>query len=65
MADRKAFVIPPFRPNVNMDSRKAESIWGALRSAIDEIYKRNASSLSFEELYRCAGGPRGAARGAR
>ena len=32
----------------------ATQTWEALASAIDEIYNRNASQLSFEELYRNA-----------
>jgi hypothetical protein len=35
-----------------MDRIKAEGIWGELNGAIDEIYKKNASNLSFEHLYR-------------
>ena len=37
-----------------MDAKAANKIWMALRSAIDEIHNKNASSLSFEELYRNA-----------
>ena len=37
-----------------MDQTGAEQIWGALGNAIDEIHQRNASALSFEELYRSA-----------
>lgn len=32
----------------------ASQTWEALANAIDEIYNRNASQLSFEELYRNA-----------
>lgn len=35
-----------------MDKSKAELIWGELNGAIDEIFKKNASNLSFEHLYR-------------
>jgi cullin 3 len=35
-----------------MDRSDANSTWDVLASAIDEIYNRNASQLSFEELYR-------------
>jgi cullin 3 len=44
----------PFRAHVPMDRTVAQQTWGALANAIDEIYNRNASQLSFEELYRNA-----------
>jgi len=37
-----------------MDRAAAQQIWEILANAIDEIYNRNASQLSFEELYRNA-----------
>ncbi len=37
-----------------MDRTVAIQTWKALANAIDEIYNRNASQLSFEELYRNA-----------
>jgi len=37
-----------------MDQSSASTTWNALARAIDEIYNRNASQLSFEELYRNA-----------
>lgn len=37
-----------------MDRAAAQAIWDILANAIDEIYNRNASQLSFEELYRNA-----------
>lgn len=37
-----------------MDRTVASQTWDALAKAIDEIYNRNASQLSFEELYRNA-----------
>lgn len=37
-----------------MDRTTALQTWDALANAIDEIYNRNASRLSFEELYRNA-----------
>ena len=37
-----------------MDATGADQIWTSLGDAIDEIHHRNASSLSFEELYRNA-----------
>ncbi|KAG7360505.1 cullin protein 3 [Nitzschia inconspicua] len=55
MADtRRRFNIKPFRAHVPMDKTVAQQTWGALANAIDEIYNRNASQLSFEELYRNA-----------
>jgi cullin 3 len=37
-----------------MDRQDAAKTWDILAVAIDEIYNRNASQLSFEELYRYA-----------
>jgi len=37
-----------------MDKTVAAQTWNVLARAIDEIYDRNASQLSFEELYRNA-----------
>lgn len=37
-----------------MDKRAAQQIWNSLSGAIDEIHNKNASALSFEELYRNA-----------
>lgn len=55
MADsRKKFQIKPFRAHVPMDQALATQNWETLARAIDEIYNRNASLLSFEELYRNA-----------
>lgn len=39
---------------MTMDEKFVESIWGLLKSAIQEIQKKNNSGLSFEELYRNA-----------
>ncbi|KAK9510303.1 hypothetical protein O3M35_005117 [Rhynocoris fuscipes] len=39
---------------MSMDEKYVESIWGLLKSAIQEIQKKNNSGLSFEELYRNA-----------
>lgn len=39
---------------MTMDSKYVESIWSLLKSAIQEIQKKNNSGLSFEELYRNA-----------
>ena len=35
-----------------MDRQDANRTWETLSAALDEIYNRNASQLSFEELYR-------------
>ncbi|KAF0696286.1 Aste57867_12984 [Aphanomyces stellatus] len=51
-ANRKKFVVKPFRNNMGMDVNKAKETWQSLRSAIKEIHGHNASLLSFEELYR-------------
>eukprot|EP00903_Cladosiphon_okamuranus_P018135 g16689.t1 len=48
------FVIKPPRPRNHMDERAAQVIWDLLSTAIGEIHNKNASSLSFEELYRNA-----------
>eukprot|EP01120_Amphizonella_sp_Union-15-10_P001540 TRINITY_DN1169_c0_g2_i2.p1 TRINITY_DN1169_c0_g2~~TRINITY_DN1169_c0_g2_i2.p1 ORF type:complete len:744 (-),score=149.38 TRINITY_DN1169_c0_g2_i2:127-2286(-) len=37
-----------------MDPNYPETTWNLLRGAISEIHKKNASGLSFEELYRNA-----------
>jgi cullin 3 len=37
-----------------MDRKDAQETYEVLANAIDQIYKRNASQLSFEELYRNA-----------
>ena len=49
----KRLVIKPF-PVSQMDDQQAERTWNSLESAIGEIHNKNASSLSFEELYRFA-----------
>lgn len=47
--------IKPFRTHqVQMDPNYAENTWNLLKNAIHEIHKKNASGLSFEELYRNA-----------
>ena len=43
--------IKPYRP-VQMDPHYADNTWKLLKHAIHEIHKKNASGLSFEELYR-------------
>ena len=44
----------PYRQHQAMDRSDANRTWSILAGAIDEIYNRNASQLSFEELYRYA-----------
>nr|CAG4638271.1 EOG090X01NX [Cyclestheria hislopi] len=39
---------------MTMDERCVENLWLSLKNAIQEIQKKNNSSLSFEELYRNA-----------
>jgi cullin 3 len=39
---------------MNMTADEARSTWAKLESAIEKIHHQNASSLSFEELYRTA-----------
>jgi cullin 3 len=46
--------IKPFRHQVTMDPNFAENTWLLLKNAIHEIHRKNASNLSFEELYRNA-----------
>lgn len=47
-------ILQPFRTHHPMDTTDAHSTLDVLSTAIDEIYNRNASQLSFEELYRNA-----------
>lgn len=49
---KKPLKIEPFRHRVEVDPRYAEKTWKVIEDAINEIYNRNASGLSFEELYR-------------
>jgi len=51
---RRSGMIRPFRSPQRMDETQAEKILADLKSAIHEIHAQNASSLSFEELYRNA-----------
>ena len=50
----KKFVIKNFKSAVTMDNIQAKKVWESLQVAIYEIYNKNASTLSFEELYRNA-----------
>lgn len=42
------------QPQTSMDEKYVQTIWTLLKSAIQEIQKKNNSGLSFEELYRNA-----------
>jgi hypothetical protein len=48
----KVRVQKPYQHQVQVDPQYAEKTWKLLRSSIDHIHKKNASCLSFEELYR-------------
>jgi len=55
MANKKPKItIKPFKHQMQVDPNYAENTWRLLKGAIHEIHKRNASGLSFEELYRNA-----------
>ncbi|XP_059640189.1 cullin-3A-like [Cornus florida] len=51
---KRNFQIEAYRHRVVLDPKYAEKTWKVLEHAIREIYNRNASGLSFEELYRNA-----------
>lgn len=53
-ARQKKFSIKPFRTHTPMDESHARGIFAKLSRAMEEIHNRNASQLSFEELYRNA-----------
>merc|ERR1719199_1514547 len=44
--------IRQFRSGDPMDERESNRTWESLKQAIHQIHQHNASSLSFEELYR-------------
>lgn len=46
--------IEPFRHPVSSDPKYADNTWKVLQAAMQEIHNKNASGLSFEELYRNA-----------
>jgi len=48
------FVIKPYQSHATMTKEGAHETWQQLDSAITQIHDQNASSLSFEELYRKA-----------
>ena len=47
------FVIKPYQQHQQMNKDGAMDTWASLDAAITQIHQQNASSLSFEELYRC------------
>ena len=51
---KRSFSIQSFRQQQGIDHAAAQRLWTSLRTAIGQIYNQNASSLSFEELYRNA-----------
>ncbi|KAI7748694.1 hypothetical protein M8C21_000343 [Ambrosia artemisiifolia] len=51
---KRSFNIEAFKHKVVVDPNYADKTWRLLEHAIDEIYNKNASGLSFEELYRNA-----------
>ncbi|KAF5838342.1 Cullin [Dunaliella salina] len=54
MMKRGGIRIEPFRHPVSMDPNYPDKTWQKLETAIREIHNKNASGLSFEELYRNA-----------
>ena len=48
------FTIAPFRHRTAAADSFAEETWASIRSALLAIYRRDTSSLSYEELYRYA-----------
>jgi Cullin family len=50
----QTLVMPTMSRHMNMTEQQAKSTWGKLEAAIEKIHEQNASSLSFEELYRYA-----------
>jgi hypothetical protein len=45
-------LVSKIRPPPNKPQFVGEDSWNILENAFKQIYQRNASSLSFEELYR-------------
>lgn len=58
MAANRKMVIKPVRHQVPLDSQYADSTWVSLKSAIEAIFAKNASTLSYATLYRCVPRPR-------
>lgn len=50
----QALVLPPMSRQMNMTEEQARETWSKLEAAIAKIHEQNASTLSFEELYRYA-----------
>lgn len=48
------FKIEPLKMKIVEDPNYAENTWAVLDSALDEIWRKNSSRLSYEELYRSA-----------
>eukprot|EP00698_Gefionella_okellyi_P002956 TRINITY_DN12798_c0_g1_i1.p1 TRINITY_DN12798_c0_g1~~TRINITY_DN12798_c0_g1_i1.p1 ORF type:complete len:751 (-),score=174.57 TRINITY_DN12798_c0_g1_i1:20-2224(-) len=46
--------IKAFKPAAQIDANYADTLWQVLATAFQQIYHKNASNLSFEELYRNA-----------
>lgn len=46
--------IQAFKPATSVDTSYADGLWDVLSTAFKQIYSKNASNLSFEELYRNA-----------
>jgi hypothetical protein len=51
-AKPKIKVRRPYSHQVQVDPQYAAKTWKLLKSSIEHIHKKNASGLSFEELYR-------------
>ena len=52
MAANRKMVIKPVRQQVPLDTTYADTTWKTLKSAIEAIFAKNASSLSYATLYR-------------
>lgn len=51
MAANRKMVIKPVRHQVPLDTTYADTTWKTLKSAIEAIFAKNASSLSYATLY--------------
>jgi len=52
MFNKDRFRIEPFRHRVDLEPDYKEKTWKILENAMHEIFNKNPSRLSFEELYR-------------
>lgn len=52
MSAKPALIVKPYSRTAGLSQGDAQEKWSTLSNAIDEIYNRNASVLSYEELYR-------------